>query len=62
MCIRDRPKIRDVSLNNVPGRGSGAKILPIYGYSGPRKIKESNILELQTYVDCVGHPMLEKNE
>ena len=57
-----KPKIRDVSLNNVPGRGSGAKILPIYGYSGPRKIKESNILELQTYVDCVGHPMLEKNE
>tara|TARA_B100001250_G_scaffold409198_1_gene433063 strand:- start:396 stop:3008 length:2613 start_codon:yes stop_codon:yes gene_type:complete len=56
------PKIRDVSVTasgeRVPGRGTGAIITPTYGYSGPRKIKESNILTLQTYIDCVGHPDL----
>ena len=30
----------------------------VYTYSGPREIKENNILPLTQYVDCVGHPMI----
>ena len=32
----------------------------LYEYSGPREIKENNILPLTSYVDCVGHPMLKQ--
>ena len=46
---------------NISGTGSGGLITPTYGYSGPREIKESGVLALQTYVDCVGHPVLEQN-
>ena len=46
-----KPKIRDES-------GTGGLITPIYSYSGPRKLKESNVLDLQTYIDCVGHPYM----
>ena len=51
-----KPVIEDKGYPNVPGAGSGAQISPIYSYSGPQQIKETNILELQTYVDCVGKP------
>ena len=53
-----KPRIRDVGTPTQRARGSGGLISPIYSFSGPREIKESGILELQTYVDCVGHPML----
>ena len=42
--------------------GTGAKLSVVYEYSGPREIKESNILQLQTYIDCVGHPMITTQE
>tara|TARA_X000000368_G_scaffold179945_1_gene142036 strand:+ start:9851 stop:12484 length:2634 start_codon:yes stop_codon:yes gene_type:complete len=53
-----KPKIRDVGTTDTPGRGSGAEIAPTYTFTGPRKIKETGILQRQTYIDCVGHPML----
>ena len=49
-----RPTIKDKGA-----KGTGAKLTTVYNYSGPREISEKNILQLQEYVDCVGHPMLE---
>ena len=49
-----KPRIRDRG-----GKGTGALLTTVYNYSGPREINEKNILQLQEYVDCVGHPMLE---
>lgn len=37
-----------------PAGDSPAAIVPSYEYSGPRAIKE--LLPLQSYIDCVGHP------
>jgi len=53
-----KPKIRDVGTEDTPARGSGGQLSPVYSFSGPREIKETGILQLQTYVDCVGHPMI----
>ena len=53
-----KPKVRDAGTSTTPAAGSGADLAPIYSYAGPRKVKETGILELQTYIDCVGHPML----
>ena len=53
-----KPKIRDVGTSTANATGSGGQISPVYSFSGPREIKETGILQLQTYVDCVGHPML----
>ena len=50
-----KPKVRDLAQ---PATGTGAEIAVTYTYTGPRKIRESGLLELQTYIDCVGHPML----
>ena len=40
------------------GRGTGGLLSVVYTYSGPREIKENNILPLKQYIDCVGHPMI----
>ena len=48
-----KPEIEDSS-------GTGGEVAVLYEYSGPREIKENNILPLTSYVDCVGHPMLKK--
>ena len=53
-----KPTVIDRGLSGQPPTGNGGKLIPIYAYNGPRQIKESNILPLQTYIDCVGHPML----
>ena len=29
-----------------------------YIYTSPREIKETNVLPLTQYIDCVGHPMI----
>ena len=50
-----KPKVRDLAQ---PATGTGGEIAVTYTYTGPRKIRESGLLELQTYIDCVGHPML----
>jgi len=52
------PKVRDLGNSTQRATGTGGSLSPIYSFSGPRQIKETGILELQTYVDCVGHPML----
>ena len=40
------------------GTGTGGLLSVVYTYSGPREIKENNILPLKQYIDCVGHPMI----
>ena len=54
-----KPKIRDLGTADQRATGTGGLLSPIYSFNGPRQVKETGILELQTYVDCVGHPMLE---
>jgi hypothetical protein len=59
------PKLTETVLGFVKPRvedakGSGGKISVIYEFSGPRELRESNILPLTRYIDCVGHPMLKK--
>ncbi len=41
------------------GQGAGATVILGYSYAGPIKIREQ-ILGLDSYIDCVGHPALEK--
>ena len=53
------PKVRDLGTTTQRATGTGGLLSPIYSFNGPRQVKETGILELQTYVDCVGHPMLE---
>ena len=53
-----KPKIRDLGTPDQPARGTGGSISVTYTYTGPRKIRETGMLDLQTYIDCVGHPML----
>ncbi len=53
-----KPKIRDLGTSTTNATGSGGELSPVYSFSGPREIRETGIIELQTYVDCVGHPML----
>jgi len=53
-----KPKIRDLGTPDQPARGTGGSVAVTYTYTGPRKIRETGILDLQTYIDCVGHPML----
>tara|TARA_B100000427_G_scaffold207271_1_gene172548 strand:- start:5907 stop:8528 length:2622 start_codon:yes stop_codon:yes gene_type:complete len=53
-----KPKIRDLGTPDQPARGTGGSVAVTYTYTGPRKIRETGMLDLQTYIDCVGHPML----
>ena len=53
-----KPKVRDLGTPDQPARGTGGSISVTYTYTGPRKIRETGMLDLQTYIDCVGHPML----
>ena len=50
-----KPVVEDKAEN---GTGTGGLLSVVYTYSGPREIKENNILPLKQYVDCVGHPMI----
>ena len=50
-----KPVVEDKAEN---GTGTGGLLSVVYTYSGPREIKENNILPLTQYVDCVGHPMI----
>ena len=45
-----------VNVRIVDPTGGGAKIRPVYEYSGPKRIKE--LVALDQYIDCVGHPAL----
>ena len=50
-----KPIVEDKAEN---GTGTGGLLSVVYTYSGPREIKENNILPLTQYIDCVGHPMI----
>jgi len=56
------PKVRDIGSGTQRATGTGGLLTPIYSFSGPRQIRDTGILQLQTYVDCVGHPMITATE
>ena len=51
------PKVKDKSAT-----GGGAVVVLIYDYAGPIKVKEilAELPTSQTYIDCVGHPMIQQ--
>ena len=53
-----KPIVEDKGLPGQSGTGTGGLLSVVYTYSGPREIKEDNILPLTQYIDCVGHPMI----
>ena len=53
-----KPIVEDKGLPGQAGTGTGGLLSVVYTYSGPREIKENNILPLKQYIDCVGHPMI----
>ena len=53
-----KPIVEDKGLPGQEGTGTGGLLSVVYTYSGPREIKENNILPLTQYIDCVGHPMI----
>ena len=50
-----KPVVEDKAENAT---GTGGLLSVVYTYSGPREIRENNILPLTQYIDCVGHPMI----
>ena len=46
----------------VDSQGTGARLSTSYIYTSPREIKETNVLPLTQYIDCVGHPMIKYKE
>ena len=48
------PKVKDKH-----GKGSGAELIVNYTYTGPKELIASGVLELKTYIDCVGHPEIQ---
>ena len=66
MCIRDRlisvnidtPVLGFVKPEVIDSQGTGARLSTSYTYTSPREIKETNVLPLTQYIDCVGHPMI----
>ena len=51
------PKVKDKGAT-----GGGAVVVLIYDYAGPIKVKEilAELPTSQTYIDCVGHPMIQQ--
>ena len=50
---------KSIGFNNpriVDSTGGGAKIVPVYEFTGPKRIKE--LIALDQYIDCVGHPSI----
>ena len=54
----DTPVLGFVKPEIVDSQGTGAKLSTSYIYTSPREIKETNVLPLTQYIDCVGHPMI----
>ena len=54
----DIPVLGFVKPEIVDSQGTGAKLSTSYIYTSPREIKETNVLPLTQYIDCVGHPMI----
>ena len=54
----DIPVLGFVKPEIVDSQGTGARLSTSYIYTSPREIKETNVLPLTQYIDCVGHPMI----
>ena len=54
----DTPVLGFVKPEIVDSQGTGARLSTSYIYTSPREIKETNVLPLTQYIDCVGHPMI----
>ena len=46
----------------VDSQGTGGRLSTSYIYTSPREIKETNVLPLTQYIDCVGHPMIKSEK
>ena len=46
----------------VDSQGTGGRLSTSYIYTSPREIKETNVLPLTQYIDCVGHPMIKSKQ
>jgi hypothetical protein len=58
----DTPVLGFVKPEIVDSQGTGARLSTSYIYTSPREIKETNVLPLTQYIDCVGHPMIKYKE
>ena len=58
----DTPVLGFVKPEVIDSQGTGARLSTSYIYTSPREIKETNVLPLTQYIDCVGHPMIKYEE
>ena len=58
----DIPVLGFVKPEIVDSQGTGARLSTSYIYTSPREIKETNVLPLTQYIDCVGHPMIKSKK
>ncbi len=47
-----------VEEKSAAGTGTGGLLSVVYAFTSPREIRETNVLPLTQYIDCVGHPMI----
>ena len=47
-----------VEEKSAAGTGTGGSLSVVYAFTSPREIRETNVLPLTQYIDCVGHPMI----
>ena len=58
----DTPVLGFVKPEIVDSQGTGGRLSTSYIYTSPRDIKETNVLPLTQYIDCVGHPMIKSKQ
>ena len=58
----DTPVLGFVKPEIVDSQGTGGRLSTSYIYTSPREIKETNVLPLTQYIDCVGHPMIKSKQ
>ena len=58
----DTPVLGFVKPEIVDSQGTGGRLSTSYIYTSPREIKETNVLPLTQYIDCVGHPMIKSEK
>ncbi|ADO98647.1 hypothetical protein PHM1_023 [Eurybiavirus PHM1] len=58
----DTPVLGFVKPEIVDSQGTGGRLSTNYIYTSPREIRETNVLPLTQYIDCVGHPMIKSKK
>ena len=58
----DVPVLGFVKPEIVDSQGTGGRLSTNYIYTSPREIRETNVLPLTQYIDCVGHPMIKSKK